>query len=61
MSIRSGNSASNPHVAIENRKKLVDRAATDKIKMLGYHWTYPGLGFAERKGYVFAKAGVVKI
>ncbi len=48
----------NPELAIENRKKLVDRAATDKIKILGYHWTYPGVGFAERKdaAYVFTQA-----
>lgn len=26
-----------PDLAIENRKKLLDRAATDKVKMLGYH------------------------
>ena len=47
-----------PALAIENRKKLIDRAATDKVKMLGYHWTYPGVGFAERKdaAYVFARA-----
>jgi hypothetical protein len=28
---------------------MLDRAATDKIKMLGFHWAYPGVGFAERK------------
>ena len=38
-----------PDVAIQNRKALLDRAATDKIKLLGYHWTSPGVGFAERK------------
>lgn len=37
-------------VAIRNRQKLIDRAATDRIKLLGYHWTYPGIGYAERKG-----------
>ncbi|MFH0298556.1 MBL fold metallo-hydrolase [Bradyrhizobium sp. 31Argb] len=36
--------------AVANRKKLLDRAATDKMKMLGFHWPYPGLGLAERKG-----------
>ncbi|MBO4228132.1 MBL fold metallo-hydrolase [Bradyrhizobium neotropicale] len=36
--------------AVANRKKLLDRAATDRMKMLGFHWPYPGLGFAERKG-----------
>jgi glyoxylase-like metal-dependent hydrolase (beta-lactamase superfamily II) len=39
-----------PDLAIENRKKLLDRAATDKIKLIGYHWTSPGVGFAERNG-----------
>lgn len=34
--------------AIKNRKALLDRAATDKVKLLGYHWTYPGVGMAER-------------
>ena len=38
-----------PDLAIQNRKALLDRAATDKIKLLGYHWTSPGVGFAERK------------
>jgi len=36
-------------LAISNRKKLLDQAATEKIKMLGFHWPYPGVGFAERK------------
>jgi glyoxylase-like metal-dependent hydrolase (beta-lactamase superfamily II) len=36
--------------AIETRKMMLDRAATDKAKLIGYHWTYPGLGFAERQG-----------
>jgi glyoxylase-like metal-dependent hydrolase (beta-lactamase superfamily II) len=47
-----------PGIAIDTRKKLLDRAATDKIKMLGYHLAYPGVGFAEKKdaAYVFAKA-----
>ncbi|HTO31233.1 MAG TPA: MBL fold metallo-hydrolase [Pararhizobium sp.] len=45
-------------VAIRNRQALMDRAATDRIKLLGYHWTYPGIGYAERKGtgYRFAAA-----
>ena len=47
-----------PELAIKNRKALIDRAATDKIKLLGYHWTAPGVGFAERKdnAYVFVAA-----
>jgi len=36
-------------VAIANRKALLDRAANDKIKLLGFHWSDPGVGYAERK------------
>jgi glyoxylase-like metal-dependent hydrolase (beta-lactamase superfamily II) len=35
--------------AIAVRQAMLDRAATDKTKMLGFHWPYPGVGFAERK------------
>lgn len=47
-----------PDVAIASRKKLLDRAATDRIKLIGYHYTAPGVGFAEKKGdaYVFVAA-----
>ena len=38
-----------PDVAAKARAKLLDRAAAEKIKLLGYHWPYPGLGFAEKK------------
>lgn len=41
------------NVAVTNRKKLLDRAATDKMKMPGFHWPYPGVGFAERKGTAY--------
>jgi glyoxylase-like metal-dependent hydrolase (beta-lactamase superfamily II) len=45
-------------MAIETRKKTLDRAAADKLKLLGYHWVYPGTGYAERNGsaYRFAPA-----
>jgi glyoxylase-like metal-dependent hydrolase (beta-lactamase superfamily II) len=45
-------------LAIANRSKLLDRAATEKTRLIGYHWPYPGLGFAERKdaGYRFVPA-----
>jgi glyoxylase-like metal-dependent hydrolase (beta-lactamase superfamily II) len=48
-----------PALAVTNRKALLDRAAADKMKMLGFHWTYPGVGFAERKdnAYVYVPAG----
>lgn len=39
-----------PDVAIKSRKRLIDRAAADKIKILGFHWTYPGVGFVEASG-----------
>lgn len=39
-----------PDVAIQSRKALVDRAAVDGMQMLGYHWTYPGVGKAEKAG-----------
>ena len=42
-----------PDVAIANRKALLQRAAADKIKMLGFHWPYPGVGHAEAKGNGF--------
>jgi len=42
-----------PDVAVETRKKLLDRAATDKVKMIGYHWPSPGVGFAEKKGTAY--------
>jgi glyoxylase-like metal-dependent hydrolase (beta-lactamase superfamily II) len=45
--------------AVASRQSLLDRAATDRVKLLGYHWTYPGVGYAERKGsgYVYIPSG----
>jgi len=37
-----------PDLAIQNRVRFVDRAATDRVKLLGYHWSYPGVGHVER-------------
>lgn len=39
--------------ALKSRQTLLDRAASEKIKMLGYHWTYPGVGYAERNGEAY--------
>jgi glyoxylase-like metal-dependent hydrolase (beta-lactamase superfamily II) len=39
--------------ALKSRQMLLDRAASEKIKMLGYHWTYPGVGYAERNGAAY--------
>ncbi|MCT7378331.1 MBL fold metallo-hydrolase [Chelativorans salis] len=48
-----------PDVAAETRRTLLDRAATDKVKLLGFHWDYPGVGFAKRRGngYTFMAEG----
>jgi glyoxylase-like metal-dependent hydrolase (beta-lactamase superfamily II) len=37
-----------PERATATRRQFLDRAATDKIKLLGFHWAYPGIGYAER-------------
>jgi hypothetical protein len=42
-----------PDVAIRTRRRFLDRAAVDRPKLLGYHWQYPGLGYAERDGVAF--------
>jgi glyoxylase-like metal-dependent hydrolase (beta-lactamase superfamily II) len=42
-----------PDLAIKNRTRLFDRAATERTKLLGYHWAYPGVGYAERSGSGF--------
>lgn len=48
-----------PDLAVANRRKLLDRAAADKIKLIGFHWKYPGVGYAEAKDnvYRFVPAG----
>jgi glyoxylase-like metal-dependent hydrolase (beta-lactamase superfamily II) len=38
-----------PQLAIAARRKLFERAAAEKTKLIGYHWPYPGVGFAARK------------
>ena len=44
--------------AIAKRKQLLDMAAAGKKKLLGYHWSYPGLGMAEAKdgAYIYVPA-----
>jgi glyoxylase-like metal-dependent hydrolase (beta-lactamase superfamily II) len=48
-----------PELAIQSRRRLLDRAASDKTLLLGSHWPYPGVGRAERKGnaYQFVARG----
>jgi len=38
-----------PDQAIETRRKMLDRLATDRSKLIGYHLPYPGVGIVERK------------
>lgn len=38
-----------PDIALRTRQIFLDRVATEKMKMLGYHWAYPGVGYAERR------------
>jgi glyoxylase-like metal-dependent hydrolase (beta-lactamase superfamily II) len=42
-----------PEIAIRTRQRFLDRAAIDRQKLLGYHWSYPGVGYAERHGNAF--------
>ncbi len=37
-----------PELAIATRTALLDRMATDGIRILGYHFAYPGVGHIER-------------
>ena len=34
-------------IAIANRRKLLGRVAADRSKILGFHFRYPGIGYAE--------------
>lgn len=38
-----------PDQAIATRRKLLDRLAADRSKLIGFHLPYPGLGVVERK------------
>ncbi len=43
-----------PDKAVATRKRLLDRLATDKHQLIGYHLPEPGLGRVARKGQGFA-------
>jgi hypothetical protein len=36
--------------AAESRRKLYDMAATDKILVQGFHFTFPGIAYVEKVG-----------
>jgi glyoxylase-like metal-dependent hydrolase (beta-lactamase superfamily II) len=38
-----------PDQAVATRRKLLDRLATDRSKLIGFHLPYPGVGMVERK------------
>jgi glyoxylase-like metal-dependent hydrolase (beta-lactamase superfamily II) len=42
-----------PEIALKSRQTFLERVAAEKIKMLGYHWAYPGIGYAEAKGSAY--------
>ncbi|MGR9203974.1 MBL fold metallo-hydrolase [Rhizobium leguminosarum] len=42
-----------PEIALRNRASLLDKAANEKLQVLGYHWTYPGVGYVERNGTAY--------
>lgn len=46
-----------PDIAADTRKKLLDRLATDKSRVIGYHLPFPGLGRVERRGQAFVYVG----
>lgn len=42
-----------PELAIESRRRLLDRATHERCRMLGFHWKYPGVGFSQRAGTTY--------
>lgn len=42
-----------PERAGRTRKRLLDQAATDRMLILGYHFPFPGLGYALREGRAY--------
>ncbi len=46
-----------PERAVETRKKLLDRLATEKARVIGYHLPFPGTGRVEKKGTSYLYVG----
>jgi glyoxylase-like metal-dependent hydrolase (beta-lactamase superfamily II) len=38
-----------PDQAVATRRRLLERLATDRSKLIGFHLPYPGVGVVERK------------
>ncbi len=39
--------------AVSARRRVLDMLATDKIRLVGYHLPWPGVGFVERRGTAY--------
>jgi hypothetical protein len=37
-------------MAVDTRKRLLDRAAADKMLVAGYHWPFPSAGHITKEG-----------
>jgi glyoxylase-like metal-dependent hydrolase (beta-lactamase superfamily II) len=48
-----------PEQAVATRRKLLDRLATDRSTLIGFHLPYPGVGIAERKDSAYRFVPVV--
>jgi glyoxylase-like metal-dependent hydrolase (beta-lactamase superfamily II) len=42
-----------PEQAVATRRKLLDRLAADRAKLIGFHLPYPGIGIVERKDLAY--------
>jgi glyoxylase-like metal-dependent hydrolase (beta-lactamase superfamily II) len=42
-----------PQRAAATRKRLLDRLATDRLRVIGFHLPFPGVGIAERSGAAY--------
>jgi len=38
---------------ITTRKQLLDQVATDRIRLIGFHLSWPGYGMVERRGTAY--------
>ncbi len=43
-----------PETAAHTRRGLLDRAASEKVSVLAYHFPFPGMGRVESKGHAWA-------
>lgn len=42
-----------PENAAASRRRLLSKASSERQRLIGYHWPYPGVGFAEARGTAF--------